>query len=131
MSPQLETPESFTSGASIMRHSWLYILFPFGTVIILVFTCRVSLDNPFAWCGTLDDLFVVCPRNKSWPVGQAGSGLGARGLLPLPGHVSPPLQALWRKIQGQPEVASSSAEGGAVILVMELTLVMPTVQGMN
>ena len=110
-----------------MKHTWLYILLPFGIVIILVFICRVSLDNPFAWSGTLDDLFVVCPRNKSRPVGQEGSGLGARGPLPLPGHVSPPLQALRHKIQGRPEVASSSAEGGAVILVMEA----PTVQGMN
>lgn len=87
-------------------------------MIILVFTCRVSLGSPFACCGTWDDLFVVCPRNKSRPVGQAGSGLGARGPLPLPGHVAPPLQALWSKIQGRPEVASSLAEGGAAILVM-------------
>lgn len=89
-------------------------------MVILVFTCRVSLDNPFAWCGTLDDLFVVCPRNKSRPVGQAASGLGARGPLPLPGHVSPPLGSVakdprttWSCIQLSGRRGSDSGHGSS------------------
>lgn len=97
-------------------------------MVILVFTCRVSLDNPFAWCGTLDDLFVVCPRNKSRPVGQAASGLGARGPLPLPGHVSPPLGSVakdprttWSCIQLSGRRGSDSGHGSSHCSGHELT----------